>query len=105
MHKQYPTNEEDIGFPKVPSAKQLPEINLELNTAKLEILPKLHLSSNLGEISNCLKGVFHCVLQPLCYYLDDMHKLTPNIHEVMAFPKRQSVKQNLRKVRSEICAV
>jgi hypothetical protein len=31
MHKQYPTNEEDIGFPKVPSAKQLPGISLELN--------------------------------------------------------------------------
>jgi hypothetical protein len=32
MHKQYPTNEEDIGFPKVSSAKQLPEFSLELNT-------------------------------------------------------------------------
>jgi hypothetical protein len=32
MHKQYPKNEEDIGFPKVSSAKQLPEIGLELNT-------------------------------------------------------------------------
>jgi hypothetical protein len=31
MHKQYPTNEEDIGFPKVSTAKQLPEISLELN--------------------------------------------------------------------------
>jgi hypothetical protein len=32
MHKQYPTNKEDIGFPKVSSAKQLPGISLELNT-------------------------------------------------------------------------
>jgi hypothetical protein len=47
MHKQYPTNEEDIGFPKASSAKQLTEISLELNTAKLEILPKFHLGSNL----------------------------------------------------------
>jgi hypothetical protein len=47
MHKQYPKNEEDIGFPKVSSAKQLPEISLELNTAKLEIPPQLHLGSNL----------------------------------------------------------
>jgi hypothetical protein len=32
MHKQYPTNEGDIGFPKVSIAKQLPEFSLELNT-------------------------------------------------------------------------
>jgi hypothetical protein len=32
MHKQYPTNEQDIGFPKVSIAKQLPEFSLELNT-------------------------------------------------------------------------
>jgi hypothetical protein len=32
MHKQYPTNEEDIGFPKVSIAKQLPEFSMELNT-------------------------------------------------------------------------
>jgi hypothetical protein len=32
MHKQYLTNEEDIEFPKVSSAKQMPEISLELNT-------------------------------------------------------------------------
>jgi hypothetical protein len=43
MHKQYPANEEDIGFPKVSTAKQLPEFSLELSTAKLEILPQLHL--------------------------------------------------------------
>jgi hypothetical protein len=44
MHKQYPTNEEDIGFPNVSIAKQLAEFNLELNTAKLGMLPQLHLS-------------------------------------------------------------
>jgi hypothetical protein len=32
MHKQYLTNEEDIEFPKVSSAKKIPGINLELNT-------------------------------------------------------------------------
>jgi hypothetical protein len=32
MHKQYPTNEEDIGFSKVSTAKKLPEFSLELNT-------------------------------------------------------------------------
>jgi hypothetical protein len=32
MHKQYPTNEDDVGFPKVSIAKQLPEFSLELNT-------------------------------------------------------------------------
>jgi hypothetical protein len=47
MHKQYATNEEDIGFPKVSTAKQLPEFSLELNTVKLEILPQLHLGQNL----------------------------------------------------------
>jgi hypothetical protein len=49
MHKQYPTNEEDIGFSKVLTAKQLPEFSLELNTAKLEILAQLHLSWNLDK--------------------------------------------------------
>jgi hypothetical protein len=49
MHKQYPTNEEDIGFPKVSIAKQLPEFSLELNTAKLGMLPRLHLSWNLDK--------------------------------------------------------
>jgi hypothetical protein len=32
MYKQHPTNEEDIGFPKASTAKQLPEIRMELNT-------------------------------------------------------------------------
>jgi hypothetical protein len=32
MHKQYPTNDEDIVFPKVSTAKQLREFSLELNT-------------------------------------------------------------------------
>jgi hypothetical protein len=32
MDKQYPTNEKDIGFPKVSIVKQLPEFSLELNT-------------------------------------------------------------------------
>jgi hypothetical protein len=39
--------------------------------------------------------VFHCVLQSLHYNLVDMHKLTPNIPEVVAFPNWLSVKQKL----------
>jgi hypothetical protein len=31
-------------------------------------------------------GVIHCVIQSLYYNLVDMHKLTPNIPEVMTFP-------------------
>jgi hypothetical protein len=31
--------------------------------------------------------VFHCVVRRLCYNIADMHKITPNIHEVMTFPK------------------
>jgi hypothetical protein len=49
IHKQYPKNEEDIGFPKVSIAKQLPEFRLELNTVKLGMLPQLHLSWNLDK--------------------------------------------------------
>jgi hypothetical protein len=49
MHKHYPTNEEDIGFPKVSIAKQFPEFRLELNTAKLGMLPQLHLSWKLDK--------------------------------------------------------
>jgi hypothetical protein len=51
------------------------------------------------------QGVFHCVLQSLCYNLVDMHKLTPNIQEVMAFPNWLSVKQNLQKLLSGNCVV
>jgi hypothetical protein len=49
MNKPYPTNEEDIGFPKVSVAKQLPEFSLELNTSKFGMLPQLHLSRNLDK--------------------------------------------------------
>jgi hypothetical protein len=44
--------------------------------------------------------VFHCVLKSMYYNLDDMHKVTHNIHEVMTFPKWLSVKQNLQKLLS-----
>jgi hypothetical protein len=57
MHKQYLTNEEDIKFPKVSSAKQMPGISLELNTGKLEILPQFHLGSNLDK--ECSIGFYH----------------------------------------------
>jgi hypothetical protein len=41
----------------------------------------------------------------LCYNSADMHKLTPNIHEVMTFPKWVSVKQTAKSAKSEICVV
>jgi hypothetical protein len=41
------------------------------------------------------QGVSHCVLQSLWYNLADMHKITPNILEVIAFTKWLSVKQIL----------
>jgi hypothetical protein len=44
--------------------------------------------------------VFHCVLESLFYNLDDMHKITPNIHKVIAFTKWLSDKQILRNVLS-----
>jgi hypothetical protein len=49
MHKKYLTNEEDIEFPKVSSAKQMVGISPKLNTEKLEILPQFHMSSNLDK--------------------------------------------------------
>jgi hypothetical protein len=46
------------------------------------------------------QGVFHCVLQSFCYNLANMNKITPNIHEVIAFTKWLTVKQILRNVLS-----
>jgi hypothetical protein len=43
---------------------------------------------------NCGQGVLHGALQPLHYDLIGMHKLTPKIHEVIAFTAWLSVKQN-----------
>jgi hypothetical protein len=80
MHKQYLTNEEDIEFPKVSSAKQMPGNNLETKHREIGITATISPGLELGQ------EAFHCVLQSLYYKLDDMHKLTPNIHEVMAFP-------------------
>ena len=51
------------------------------------------------------RGVLHAALQILHYDLIEMHKLTPNIQEVIAFTKWLSDKQILRNVLSEICAV
>jgi hypothetical protein len=48
MHKQYLTNEEDIEFQIVSSAKQMPRNSLETkHIGKLESLPQFHLGSNL----------------------------------------------------------
>jgi hypothetical protein len=58
-------------------------ISLELNTGKLEILPELHLGSNLNKEYSI---VFYSPCVP------DMHKITPNIHGVIAFSTWLSVK-------------
>jgi hypothetical protein len=50
MHTQYLTNEEDIEFPKVSSAKQMPEKGLEAKQiGTLGSLPQFHLGSNLDK--------------------------------------------------------
>jgi hypothetical protein len=46
------------------------------------------------------RGVLHGSLQTLHYDLIDMHKLTPNIQEVIAFTKWVSNKQILLNVLS-----
>jgi hypothetical protein len=48
MHIQYLKIEEDIGFPKVLSAKQMPEKSLEAkHIGRLRSLPQFYLGSNL----------------------------------------------------------
>jgi hypothetical protein len=99
MHTQYLTNKEDIEFPKVSSAKQMPGNSLEAKHREIGITATISYGLELGQ------GVFHCVLKSLCYNLADMHKLPPNIQEVMAFPKWLSVKKNLRKVVWNMCCI
>jgi hypothetical protein len=94
MHKQYLTNEEDIEFPKMSSAKQMPGNNLKAKHREIGITATISPELKLEQ------GVFQCVLQSLYYNLDFMNKLTHNIHEVMVFPKWLSVKQNLQKLPS-----
>jgi hypothetical protein len=53
----------------------------KLKYRKIEIIVTISSGLKLGQ------GVLYCILQSLYYKLDDMHKLTPNIHEVMKFPK------------------
>jgi hypothetical protein len=48
MHTQYLTNEEDIEFPNVSPAKQMPGNSLEAkHIGKLGPLPQFHMGSNL----------------------------------------------------------
>jgi hypothetical protein len=48
MHTQYLINEEDIEFPKVSSAQQMPGKSLETkHIGRLGSLPQFHLGSNL----------------------------------------------------------
>jgi hypothetical protein len=82
----------------VSSAKQMSENSLKTKH-EIGITTTISPGLELGQ------GVFHYVLQPFCYNLADMYKLNPNIYEVMTFPIWLSVKQNLRKVLSEICDV
>jgi hypothetical protein len=96
MHKQYPINEEDIEFPKVSYAKQMPQNSLEAKHREIGITATISPGIEPGQ------RVLYCVLQSLCYNIADMHKLTPNIQEIMAFLKWLSVNQNLRKVLSGI---
>jgi hypothetical protein len=57
-------------------------------------------------VLNFGRGALHGGLQTLHYNLIDMHKLTPNIQEVMSFPKWLSVKQkSAETAKSEVCAV
>jgi hypothetical protein len=49
--------------------------------------------------------VFHCVLQSLCYNLANIHKITPNIHEVIAFTKWLGVKQTAKCATCEVWVV
>jgi hypothetical protein len=81
MHTQYLTNGENIEFPRVPFASKCLEKAWKLTHRKIGVTATISSGLKLGQ------GVFHCVLQSLFYNLYDMHKLTPNIHEVMAFPK------------------
>jgi hypothetical protein len=56
---------------------------------------EIEISATISSGLELGQGVLYYILQSLYYNLDDMHKLTPNIHEVMTFPKWLSVKQNL----------
>jgi hypothetical protein len=48
MHTQYLKINEDIEFPKVPSAKEMPEKGLEAkHIGRLRLLQQFHLGSNL----------------------------------------------------------
>jgi hypothetical protein len=50
MHTQYLTIEEDIEFPKVLSAKQMPEKSLETkHIGRLRSMPQFNLGSNLDK--------------------------------------------------------
>jgi hypothetical protein len=50
MHTQYLSNDEDIEFPKVSSAKQMPENNREAkHIGRLESLAQFHLGSELDK--------------------------------------------------------
>jgi hypothetical protein len=66
---------------------QMPEKSLKaIHVGSLGSLAQFHLGSNLE------KDYFDCLLQSLYYNLDDIHNLTPNIQEVMAFRNWLSVK-------------
>jgi hypothetical protein len=67
----------------------MPGKSLEAKLREVEITSTISPGLKLGQ------GVIHCVPQPLFYNLADMQKLTPHIHEVIAFTKWLSAKQIL----------
>jgi hypothetical protein len=76
MHTQYLKIEEDIEFPKMLSAKQMPE---NWTNREIEIIATnpSGLKSGQGEVPNDL--------HTLRYNLGYMHNLTPKIRGDMAF--------------------
>ncbi len=70
--------------------------SIKLVATAIETPPEL----NFGQ------GVFHCIPKPLCYNLDYMNKLTPNIQEVIAFLNWLSVKQKFAETaKSGMCCI
>jgi hypothetical protein len=53
-----------------------------------------------------VQGVQHGDLQSFHYKMVDMHKVNPNIQDVMAFPNWLSVNQNLQKLKVwDLCCI
>jgi hypothetical protein len=86
MHTQYLKMTKIFNFQKCRLLSKCLETAWKVTHRKIGITATILSGLELGE------GVFHCFLYSLCYNIADMHKLTPNIQEVMSFPKWLSVK-------------